>query len=204
MNLRVDLILETEQRSASIFNLKTMVRAVAILIPSIIAVFFLVSFFEFWTLKSTVNDMKTEEEIKKPKVARADALRAEVDQNETIKTELQGRKNSAIDWHVQFVELMKLIPDEMHFDSLRMTHTFASENNVTSRKFDMTVAGKSQGTRSEDNVLLVKRSLTISDFFKKYMNPPDVPVFKQDTDPGAKKTDRIFRIECNYKPRKMQ
>lgn len=204
MNLRVDLILETEQRSASIFNLKTMVRAVAILIPSIIVALFLVSFFGFWTLKSQVNDMKTEEEIKQPKVARADALRAEVDQNEAIKNELKGRRNSSLYWHRQFVELMKVIPAEMHFDSLRVTHSFGSEANVTSRKFDMTISGKSKGANSEDNVLLMKRSLTVSEFFKEYMDPPAVPVFKADVDPDAKKTDRIFRIECSYKARKMQ
>ncbi len=203
MNLRVDLILETEQRSASIFNLKTLTRAVCIIIPSIVAAFFLVSFLGYWSLKTTVKDMKTEEEIKQPKVARADALRAEVDQNEAIKNELQGRRESAVDWHRQLVELMKVIPQEMYFDSLRVSHTFGSENNVTFRQFDMTISGKSKGSKSEDNVLMVKRSLTVSDFFKRYTNPPEVPVFKQDVDPGARKTDRIFRIECRYKPRKV-
>jgi len=204
MNLRVDLILETEQRSASIFNLKTMTRAVIILIPSIIVVFFLVSLFEFWTLKSAVADKKTEAEIKQPKVERADALRAEVDRNEAIKNELLGQKNSAIDWHRQLVELMKVTPDEIVFDSFRVSHSFSTENNITSRKFDFTITGQSKGDHSEDNVLLMKRSLTINEFFKGYVNPPEVPVFKADTDPKAKKTDRIFRMECNYKPRKMQ
>jgi len=204
MNLRVDLILETEQRSASIFNLKTAIRAVIVLIPTTILAIFLFSLMGYWGLKSQLNGKKTEEEIKKPKVERADALRAEVDLNEAIKNELQGRKNSALDWHRQLVELMKITPEEMYFDSLRVIHGFHTENNETFRKFDMTITGKSKGERSVDNVLLLKRSLTINDLFKKYTNPPEVPVFKEDADPGAKKTDRIFRIECNYKPRKIQ
>lgn len=204
MNLRVDLILESEQRSASIFNLKSALRFVAVLIPSIIVLLFLVSFAGYLSLKSQVNDLKTENEIKQPKVARADALSVEVAKNESMSKELAGVRNSAIDWHKQFVELMKVVPPEMYFDSIRAAQAYQTEGAATQRKFSLTLAGKSKGAQSEDNVLRLKRSLTVSDFFAKYMTPPEVPIFMQDEAPGSKKTDRIFRIECSYKPRTMQ
>ena len=204
MNLRVDLILESEQRSASIFNLKSTIRFVTILIPSIILLLVLVSFAGYLSLKGQVKALETENEIKQPKVTRADALSVEVAKNESMRNELLGLRNSAIDWHVQLVELMKLVPAEMYFDSIRAAQVYQSENNMAVRKFSLTIAGKSKGAHSEDNVLLLKRALTISDFFNRYMPPPEVPIFKADVTPGAKKTDRIFRIECSYKPRTME
>lgn len=204
MNLRVDLILETEQRSASIFNLKTLIRLVIILVPSLIVVAFLVSFVGLLSLKNRAKQLDTELEIKQPKVARADTLSGEVAKNEKMKKELAGWRMSSIDWHRQFVEIMKITPKDMHFESLRASQSFQTENNLPVRKYGVTIAGTSKGDHSEDNVLLMKRSLTVSDFFSKFMNPPEVPVFKQDETPGAKKTDRIFRIECNYKPRTME
>lgn len=204
MNLRVDLILESEQRSASIFNLKSLLRFVTILVPSIIILLFLVSFAGYLSLKSQVNDLKTENEIKQPKVTRADTLSGEVSKNESMRKELAGLRNSAIDWHKQLVELMKVVPAEMHFDSIRAAQTYQTEGNAAERKFSLTIAGKSKGVQSEDNVLLLKRALTVSEFFSKYMTPPEVPIFKQDEAPGAEKTDRIFRIECSYKPRTME
>ena len=204
MNLRVDLILESEQRSASIFNLKSALRFVAILVPSIIVLLFLVSFAGYLSLKGQVNDLTTENEIKQPKVARADTLSGEVAKNEAMRKELAGVRNSAVDWHKQFVELMKVVPPEMYFDSIRAAQTYQTEGKVAARKFSLTVAGKSKGAQSEDNVLLLKRSLTVSDFFSKYMPPPEVPIFRQDEAPDAQKTDRIFRIECSYKPRTME
>jgi hypothetical protein len=205
MNLRVDLILESEQRSASIFNLKSTIRFVTILIPSIIILLFLVSFAGYLSLKGQVKALETENEIKQPKVTRADALSVEVAKNESMRHELSGLRNSAIDWHVQLVELMKLVPAEMYFDSIRAAQAYQkTESNMAARKFSLTIAGKSKGAHSEDNVLLLKRALTISDFFNRYMPPPEVPVFNADESPGAEKTDRIFRIECSYKPRTME
>ena len=204
MNLRVDLILESEQRSASLFNLKSSIRFVTILIPSIIILLFLVSFAGYLSLKGQVKALETENEIKQPKVTRADTLSGEVAKNESMRKELSGLRNSAIDWHVQFVELMKLVPTEMYFDSIRAAQTYQTENKMAARKFSLTIAGKSKGAHSEDNVLLLKRALTISDFFNRYMPPPEVPIFNADESPGAEKTDRIFRIECSYKPRTME
>lgn len=204
MNLRVDLILEAEQRSASFFNFKTVTRLVSILIPVLIVLFYIISFGGYLALKGKAKQLETELDIKQPKVAKADSLSGEVAVNEKMRKELLGWRNSTIDWHRQLVELMKATPSEMYFESLRVMQAFQVEGNVPARAFSAVIAGKSQGDRSVDNVQLMKRNLTISEFFQKYMNPPEVPVFKQDETPGAKKTDRIFRMECNYKTRKMQ
>ncbi len=204
MNLRVDLILETEQRSASMFNAKSLVRLVVVLVPSLILIAFLISFAGLLSLKNTAKQMDTELEIKQPKVARADALSVEVAKNERMEKELAGWRTSSVDWHRQFVDLMKITPKGMYFESLRVSHSFQTEKKLPpSRKYSVTIAGKSKGANSEDNVLLLKRSLTVSEFFSKCMNPPDASL-KQDPTQGAKKTDRIFRMECNYKPRMME
>lgn len=204
MNLRVDLILETEQRSASVFNLKSLLRLIAVLIPALIVIAYLFSFGGYLTLKSKVNQMESEFEIKKPKTVQADALSAEVSVNEGMTKELAGWHNSAIDWHRQLYELMKVVPAEMYFESLRVSYAIQMVDKVPARKYSLVIAGKSKGSHSVDNVLRLKRSLTISPFFKKYIDTPEVPVFKQDATPGAEDTDRVFRIECVYKPRKMQ
>ena len=133
MNLRVDLILESEQRSASIFNLKSLLRFITILIPSIIVLLFLVSFAGYLSLKGRVNELKTENEIKQPKVTRADALSGEVAKNESMRKELAGLRNSSLDWHKQFVELMKVVPAEMIFDSIRAAQTFQTAGSAAER-----------------------------------------------------------------------
>jgi hypothetical protein len=204
MNLRVDLILESEQRSASMFNLKSLLRLVVIAIPSSIIALFLFSSIGLMSLKRDVKLLQDENEIKQPKVTRADALSVEVAKNESMSKELAGWHNSALDWHTQLVAIMKATPEEMYFETLRASHAFQTENNIPARTFSIVMTGKSKGKYSEDNVLKMKRTLTISDFFAIYMDPPKVPVFKQDPSAKAKDSDRIFRIECSYKPRKME
>lgn len=204
MNLRVDLILESEQRSASLLNLKSIIRLVVVLVPSLIVAAYLFSFVGYLTLKGKVKQLETAAEINQPKVVQADALSAEVAVNEGMKRELAGWRNAAIDWHRQLYELMKCVPAEVYFESLRVSYAFQTEGNVPARKYNMVIAGASKGSSSVDNVLRLKRELTVSEFFKKYMDPPEVPVFKQDAAPGAQDTDRVFRIECAYKARMMQ
>ena len=101
MNLRVDLILESEQRSASRINLKSLTRIVAIIVPVLIGLVVASVLFGLVKLNNDVKTANNYWEITQPKLERAKALAAQVQDNEAILKELKGWKKSHMVWHEQ-------------------------------------------------------------------------------------------------------
>lgn len=201
MNLRVDLILETEKRSASVISAKSLLRMLAILVPVILVVVIGVQIAQLMSLKSECNNKKLELKEKEPKKKEALELSDRLNSNRVMLNELKGWKNSRIDWYKQLVALQKEIPQSMVFETLRLTHAFDKADNVPARLFTLSVRGRTYGDASVDSVQLVKRQLTIQETFSKVMEAPQVTI-KQDEAPGADPRDRIFSFDCVYRKEK--
>lgn len=204
MNLRVDLILGEELRSASVVNLKSVLRIVSIVVPVLILIVVLMSMIKLMSLKSELNRLTSEWDAMQVKIGQAQKIGEEVRKNRDIKSELDGWSNSRLVLYQQLMELQKEVPGNMVFESLKYFNTIQPVDNKAARNYTLSIRGSISGENSQDNVLMFKKNLLTKDILAEFIEGVEIPVFKQDESAGAKKEDRIFTMECVYKTRKFE
>jgi hypothetical protein len=205
MNLRVDLILESEQRSASLLSLKLLIRIVAALVP--LGLLFLVGsqVMEIVVINSEVRGLEAEWKKMGPREKRAWEQAYEYQLNLAVRNELNGWRNSRVNWHEQIVALMQEIPTNVQLQSLSVGHAFQLiDDKVPARLFSIDMKGKAFGTNAESSVRRIERRLTEGPAFSNLTSKVEVPQFVADTARGADKNDRIFAVTCQCKERKLE
>lgn len=204
MNLRVDLIMENEKRSANVLNTKSIIRIGSIIVPIWIAVSVAVSVVTLITVKNKEKRLKTKWEHTEPRKAASLEARLKRRKINTILNELNGWKASHIDWHVQLNNIQRQVPRGIKFDDLMISQVLAAdEKSVASRTFTMQINGQAAGSRSEENLQLFERRIIAMPVFAEQMTKVDMQGWAS-TLPDASKEDREFKIKCDYKPRIME
>ena len=205
MNLRVDLILETERRSASVLSLKGFVRIVLIVIPLVILLLIGNEIMDLMTLRNEVNAQETEWRMAGPKEKKAGELAVQYQLNLAMRKELDGWRNSRLDWHQQLSAIMTETPTNVQFQSLSVGHAFQLiEDKTPARVFSMELRGRASGADAEAGVRQIEHRLTQGPAFSNLTRKVEVPQYGADAAKGADKNDRIFVITCGYRERKLE
>ncbi|MFC1496932.1 hypothetical protein ACFLS1_00475 [Verrucomicrobiota bacterium] len=204
MNLKVDLILETEQRSGSVINLKIIIRVISFLIPAVLGVIVLFAVINSMQKKNELNTLENKMSIAEPKQKIATKLRNQLTTNLDIMKELEGWRSSHIDWHQQLINIQREVPLKIQFESFDIKQVLQlADNRTPSRCFTLTIKGLAKGNDAENNIQHLSDNMANSAAFTPLTE--DVNVWgSRDNRKGADKTDRIFRIDCIYKPRKFE
>jgi len=202
MNLRVDLILESEQRSGSIINLKSILRISSIIFPSILAIIILFAFVNSIKLKNELAMYQGEMDIAGPKQEQAEKLHEQLMKNLNILKELESWNSSHINWNEQLLSLQREVPPKIQLTDLDLRQVLQIvDKKAAARVFTLTLKGKAKGATSEGSIHALYDTLKNSPAFSPFMANVEVSG-SQDTTKGADKNDRIFKIDCSYKPSK--
>lgn len=204
MNLRIDLIMETEQRSASVVNTKTIKRVSIITVPVVVVAILLLSTFQLIAIKSEVGQRERMWQTSEPRQKKAEEDSRNVAKNRDLLAELKGISNSRNEWYRQLVAIHKDVPSDIVLETMRIEHSINAVDGKAAREFKITIGGKTFGENSEQSVMLLKKKLDTGDNYDHCIQSVEIPMFKADETPGADKNDRVFRMNILYKPRKFE
>ena len=203
MTMHINLIYEDEQRSASPVSLALALRlsAVVVVVLAVVGVF---SFYvEYRTLQNTVRRSDEEWNRTEPKYRDALKLRWDLVNQEKILKDILGWRDARVAWGIQLDNLQSAIPSVVQLTELRVSQTVLSlSNNASARVFELRLTGKTSASQSEANVtqfLDVLKQPPLNSLIESAQLPPGA--FRQDP---LSKTDRIFEIVCNYRPRLLE
>jgi len=205
MNLRVDLILESEQRSGSLLNKKFLLRAVAIVVPLAVLLLIFKEAGRALRLNGELTALTQQWKVIEPKQQQALRFMETYRWNLEIQKELEGWRKSRLDWHTQLVGLMRETPRNIQLQSLRVDQALQMVDNKTpARKFTLALKGKAVGVDAETAVKLLERRLREAPPFAGITTNVQVTQFGADPSKDAKKEDRIFEISCAYRDLKFE
>lgn len=205
MNLRVDLILEDEKRSANVVNAKSLARIAIITVPIIIIVMGLVAGISVMHSKIKLKQLTRSWELAEQKQEEAKGLRNESAINNRIKIEIQGWRESHINWYEQLLGLQRIAPLKMQFTKLRISQTLQLvKNKFPARHLNLTLSGKAVGPTAESDVNHFISTIRSSEVFTEQMEDVIIKSFAEDREENASRDDRVFEIECIYKPREFR
>ncbi|NQT92126.1 MAG: hypothetical protein HQ559_05140 [Lentisphaerae bacterium] len=211
MNLHVDLILDTEQRSASVFSLKSLARLGTIGGPILAVLLIAGAVFSFLRLKGEVDDLEDRWKLAEPRKLASLRYRQQLSANKKILDELEGWQAAQLAWHRQLIAVQREIPDTVQLHRMSVNQTLQFLNKRTpARSFVMVLEGRAIGETAETDIQDLKRRMGRAEPFVDTVKEDGVhvPVYGSDPTPGANKADRIFKIQCLYidklfeKPRK--
>ncbi|MCK5850941.1 MAG: hypothetical protein KAH23_08500 [Kiritimatiellae bacterium] len=201
MNLRVDLIFESEQRSASVFSPKSLMRIAIVVVPAIILLGAGTAVWKMVALRTECRNLEGRLEVTQNLKSDAKELSETLVINENIQKKLNWWIKSEINWSTQMLALQRIVPSTIQITTMQITESF---KKGSSRIYLMKLKGKSRGATaadSEADVQRLARQIKSADGFKGMIGKTQVKKFNKDTSARAEKNDRIFLIECTYKPR---
>jgi hypothetical protein len=203
MNLRVDLILPSEARSASVFTPKLILRIVSFVAPAIILAVTAAAVLRVMDMATKADALERRWLQAEPKQQHAIELAGKLNANKKIRDELEGWRQSQVNWHSQIAALPKMTPRTVQLLDLnadQVLETMEKEQTLA-RAFTMQIRGRAVGKGSDLAVDEFEQHLRTFADFAPLMENVEVIAFGADTTKGASEDDRLFTIRCKYLPR---
>ena len=201
MNLRVDLILESEQRSGSPVSGKGIVRIASLVVPTIIAFIVILGLLNVRAVSSTVKNREREWSRKKIQQEDAVTLRKAVVRNQAVWDEIESWRTTRTDVALLLAALQREVPASVQLVDLTFSDDFAfDEDKGVVRRLKLTINGLADGFKAKDAVEKLTRRLQTLPAFTNSIESAAVPpgAFAADRSPDAPKSRRVFRIECTF------
>jgi hypothetical protein len=201
MNLRVDLIDDSERRSASLLNMKSMMRIGSFVVPSVFLLLIVIQAINTIRVKNELGVLESQWESALPRKQQAQKVREELLRNEALVAELDGWKKAMVPWDEQLLGLMLAAPPNVQFRQLRLSHHLQLiDDKAPARFYAMDIEGRAVGDLAEQSVQLLRRRVQEGDMFTGRVDTVVVSQFGADTAEAARKTDRTFAIQATYLP----
>jgi hypothetical protein len=201
--MHINLILEAEQRSASLVQPHVLVRTLAggagVLL--FLAVF---SFFaSYRNLQQEAEAVVDEWRRTEPKYKAALQLRTDLGLRCDLHKEISGWRDTRLGWGAQLAALQMAVPPMIQLTDLQVSHDlFVMSNNVPARVYELRLSARTSAAGSEVNVGEFTETLRQTPYdawIESAVIPPGR--FRQDS---QVKTDRVFEIVCKCKPRRFE
>lgn len=201
MNLQVNLIRPTEQRSASMVSLKSLGLIAVGVSPLILLLLLMQVYLGYTEAHSTYQLLDYEWEDIQDDKERAMALAERLKSVEAIHDEVAGWGRSRRVWHEFLGALQPLVPPVMQLRAVRMRQQVAlGDENEPIRYHVVTLSGRCTGADAEERVETLRRRLATDAPFIDLIERAVVTVFGDDEAEGARDEDRVFEIELDFYP----
>jgi Tfp pilus assembly protein PilN len=206
MNLRVDLILDTERRSALPVTFAFAVRLGALIAISLVVLLCLA----FVKKYNDVNrDLRWAQDNLRASQSRYEnilALKTSLAWQKSILAEFESWEQSRIPWHRLLRALQNYVPPTIQLTELRVDRVIKTIDKKPARVFKLQLKGKATTARADLDVDKLRNDILHSPAFANLLQDVEIPPgsFKQDPNPQAAKSDRLFELVCNFIPQVLE
>ncbi len=206
MNLRVDLILESERRSGSRVSLALVGRVAAVAVPALAALWVVSMIVQYQRVQGELRHAERTWSRMQAEYDAAVALRTNLVERRALLSEIEGWRRARVDWHAQFEALRRGVPDQVQITDLRMDSLIQAASNRTVRQAKLQLSGKTGGPEADAHVAGLLSELQQNPVFTNVIRSAEVPrgSFSQDPAPTATKQDRVFLIVCDFGTREFE
>lgn len=202
MNLRVDLILETEQRSASPVSLTFVIRLLAITLLSVLV---LVSIFYFKRMQETASEtrgLNNNISAIRFKYDAHLALKSKLTVQGGVLAECKSWEKGHIEWFAALAAIARLVPPTIQLRDVKIERINSTVNKKPVRLVTLYIKGRAVGENAAPDVDKLRQDILKTPEFVTAVKEVVIPAgsFKMDSDPRASKADRVFELVCRYAP----
>ncbi|MEI6971442.1 MAG: hypothetical protein WCL44_07965 [bacterium] len=202
-SLRVDIILESERRSASPVSLKAAAKIIGGLVLTLLVAGVLIYIINAQSAKRRRADIEQDWERTSKIEARIRGDQKDLDWLNDVHAEIEGWKQARMLWHQHLADFQALVPPNIQITSFQVDEqipTTGTGARLTSmRAFTLNLQGRAEGDNPRGAVDGFLTALRQGAGFSNLVE--EAKVLKIDTNPLDKTNHRIFTILVKYKAR---
>jgi Tfp pilus assembly protein PilN len=202
MNLHLNLILESEKRSGASIRVWFLVRLVLILVPAVLLLYSAYLAYQMITLRKETDHFRELIAARQEQMTLSAQIAKQKKTYEDMLSQIHDWAASRLPVADRLDAFRLTVPLDIQLTSLRLTRTIRYTNSMPVAIYALQIRGKTRGEESE---------LTVDQFLTRLRQTPglasdlesaQVPpgAFLQDREPGAHPLDRVFLLECLFKP----
>ena len=201
MNINVNLIRPSEQRSASLVSLKSLGLMAAILLPLILALFIGWTYMGYLEVRSALKPLEQEQEKSERQKNEALALIKLLRTQKALCDEVVGFHDSRVPWHVVLDNMIPLVPETMQWVDLKMRMEMQiDKDGQVLREHLLMLSGRCKGPNADEQVESFRRGWVSGSVMTQWVAKAEVAAFREDDAPEAAKEDRKFQIDIKFRP----
>lgn len=201
MNIQVNLIRLSEQRSASLVSLKSMGLIAAIVVPLIAVLGLGWIYMGFLEARGALKLLEQEQEQTAQARREALALGETLRVQREILDEVLGWHRSRVPWHEVLDGILPHVPATMQWRSLQMLQeTAVAKDGQLERAHAVALIGRCQGPGAEQQVEALRRAWVSEPPMGPWVEQATVAAFAEDEAPDAAREDRQFQIDVKFRP----
>lgn len=201
MNIQVNLIRPSEQRSASAVSLKFLAQIAAIVAPASLLLYIGLAYLGYRDAQSGLRLLEQEKEQSIGQLVTAQRLAKALGVQQALHGEVLGWGRSRVPWHEVFDGILPNVPDTMQWRSLQMRVSMeCAKDRKLRRDHLVTLVGRCQGPDAEGQVEALRRAWMEGSSLTQWVEQAEVVSFKEDDAPEAAKEDRRFQIDVKFRP----
>lgn len=199
-NFRVDLILETERRSASPVNPRVAGRMAAMLVITLLVVWGTVFATKVILVKQRAKERQVRWKAIEPQQKIVKAVTEQSRRNKGMHDEIQAWNRSRMEWHKHLAEFQQIVPKNICITRFNVDGSIGQSDDAkyAALRFEMTLEGSAEGRNPVDEVLKFERELKQGPGFKGRV--VDETLVDLRKDPSAEER-RLFKIMVKYRAR---
>lgn len=198
-SLRVDLILESERRSASPVSIKAVVKIVGGLVITLVVGGVLLYVLGAQSAKRQLSGIEQEWNQTSKTEARIRQDQKDLAWLSDVQAEIEGWKKARMLWHQHLADFQALVPPNIQITSFIVDEQMPMSGNTSYRSFTLNLLGRAEGENPRATVDSFLTSLRRGAGFSNLVEKAEV--LKIDTVPLDKTNHRVFTIRVNYKAR---
>ncbi len=199
MSLRVNLILEEEQRSGSKFNLKSVLRVTSVVLPALVILLIAQQGLRTFILSSQLNILESQWNALEPRQKQANRLLARLNANRTTISEINAWQQAKPAWNELLSAVMDAVPETIQLTSLRITLADNTDNTMApsppERTYQIMMDGVTRDQHSMTVVQTLEKNLLTHPAFVPVTESVKVANFAADLE-SKDVWNRVFTIEC--------
>jgi Tfp pilus assembly protein PilN len=191
MNLQVNLIFDTETRSASLLNVKSLSRMGMIIVPAILLTLAGIATIKTMVVKNAIASKEQQWVDMEGNRNRLAQLNQDINKMKVMVDHLEGFKSSTVRWSPVLDTIRADITDNMQLQQIKVSPTEIIRGTKKLPGFRMEISGDAYGPRANPSVLQLRRNFKEQDSLEKLVETADIESFVLS--PGS--TDHyIFKI----------
>ncbi len=206
MSLRIDFILDSEQRSGSLINPVFVLRLIGVLIPLVAFFFGGMAYLESRNLRNNLAGAEAEWRVAEPRYKAAQALQRDLANIRGIEAEINAWRNARHRWPVILGALREIVPPTIQLTQLQSEERLQLDGATPVRLFTLKIWGRARGVSPESDVELFRNSLLTHTGSVNMVRSAVIPrgSFGVDPAPDADRAHRVFQLHAPLYPMRFE
>lgn len=200
-NLRVDVILESEQRSASPVGIKVVGRIAGIGLGAVVLMLILSFVVRVTYARSERDGLKKNWDSLSPILEKVKEYQGEVRANKDLLDGIKGWNRSRMSWHGHLSDFQNTVPGEIQITSLQASEQVLMQGSTPALVVMMDLRGIAVGRDPESAVKAVERLGSVMKSASGFSNLVENTDIESCDEVPGEQNQRTFRMKAKYLPR---